>query len=292
VQQDQTRDFFHRIADRWQKQAIGSDDAYNIVNWRNQAVLSTLDELPTACRLLDVGCGTGQLAIEAAKRGLEAIGIDFAQDMIEQCMRNGREAGVNATFRCESFFQMSPKKPFDVISAQGFIEYISSDELELFLARSAAALRPGGAAVVGSRNRLFNIVSLNKFTEMERQLGLFEALLEEAIAFQTSATQEAAFSAVTKLERIDPQPASHPDTGIGVDVRYQYAPSELIKRARAYGFAPNKIYPIHYHALPISSVASHPALHGRLATAIQELAPADSRFVPYASSFVLDLRKI
>ncbi len=290
-QQEQTKSFFHRIADRWQKQAIGDDDTYNIVHWRNHAALSVLEDLGGK-RLLDVGCGTGQLVIEAAERGIDSLGIDFAEDMIEHCRANNKNDNRLARFRCESFFDLKESgEKFDVISAQGFIEYISSAELDLFLTRCDALLNRGGALAMGSRNRLFNVVSLNKFTQMERTLGIFDALVEEAMAFQASTTAEAAFAAIKQFEAIRPQPTSHPDTGIGVNLRYQFAPSELIYRARARGFVPHAIYPIHYHALPMTAVNASPAAHGKLATTIQELAPTDPCFIPYASSYVLDLRK-
>jgi hypothetical protein len=58
--------------------------------------------------------------------------------------------------------------------------------MEDFFDRAAAMLRPGGALVVGSRNRLYNAVSMNRFTEMERKLGVLDRLTAEAIAIQTS----------------------------------------------------------------------------------------------------------
>ncbi len=45
-----------------------------------------LDWLPadlTGKRLLDAGCGTGALAVEAARRGAEVVAIDVAPTLIE-----------------------------------------------------------------------------------------------------------------------------------------------------------------------------------------------------------------
>jgi len=38
-------------------------------------------------RLLDVACGTGALTAEAARRGAEAVGMDFAPTMIPDATR-------------------------------------------------------------------------------------------------------------------------------------------------------------------------------------------------------------
>lgn len=48
-----------------------------------QTLLSWLPEDLTGKRLLDAGCGTGMLAVEAARRGAEVVAIDVAPTLIE-----------------------------------------------------------------------------------------------------------------------------------------------------------------------------------------------------------------
>jgi 2-polyprenyl-3-methyl-5-hydroxy-6-metoxy-1,4-benzoquinol methylase len=287
-QQTQARTYFDDSARDWQSEAEGRTNEYNIIEARNRAALDIVSRFSTISAFLDVGCGTGQLAIEVAKRGIRSVGLDFAPDMIRIAKENNAKQGSDALFVCSSFLesQCAPAS-YDVISAQGLIEYISLDALEVFLDRCSAALRAGGSLALGSRNRLFNVVSLNLFTQMEVELGTIDRLIKESVCFGASASSEL-FANLGAHERIDPQPLSHPGTGIGVDVRYQFSPAELIKRAKRYGFTPNAIYPIHFHALPISFKHEHPNLHIEIA----KLAGLkDHRLVPYSSSFVLDLQK-
>ena len=212
AQQDETKRFFGAKADDWQREA--SDDAatYSVIHHRNRTVLHVLDGLGRGARFLDVGCGSGQLVIEAARRGMRAEGNDFADAMIENCQANRAAAGVAATFHRGSFFDL-PVQPeaFDAISALGFIEYLPLDGIMAFFERGFAMLRPGGALIVGSRNRLFNLLSLNAFTLLEAELGTVDALLRESVALQGSNSAEAAFAALRPLERTDPQPESHPE---------------------------------------------------------------------------------
>ncbi|SDX31515.1 Mg-protoporphyrin IX methyltransferase [Allochromatium warmingii] len=48
-----------------------------------QTLLSWLPEDLSGKRLLDAGCGTGMLAVEAARRGAEVVAIDVAPTLIE-----------------------------------------------------------------------------------------------------------------------------------------------------------------------------------------------------------------
>lgn len=292
-QQQQTREYFRSSASDWQRKSGNGSREYNVIEGRNQAVLAVLRAMPEAQRFLDVGCGTGQLVLATARLGFEATGVDFADEMIAQCMKNRASSGVNAGFVCASFFDLPVTDGYyDVISAQGFIEYISPEQLEDFFAVSQRMLRDGGALVVGSRNRLYNVFSLNEFTEIEMRLGLLDALLSESIALQAGVSQEAAFEAIRRHERIHPHPHSHPSTGISVDARYQYSPAELVGRLRKHGFIPKTLFPIHYHGLPPALKTGHPGVHSELANLIQELASTDPRLVPYCSSFSLHVQKL
>jgi 2-polyprenyl-3-methyl-5-hydroxy-6-metoxy-1,4-benzoquinol methylase len=149
--------------------------------------------------LLDVGCGTGQLAIEVSKKGWHSVGIDYAASMIDICRLNNHQAGANAEFHCVSFFDFDMKAAiYDIVSAQGFIEYISLDELDICFDLISKGLKSGGAIVLGSRNRLFNLHSLNEFSLLELRLNTVDKLLNESIIIQSSKSQ---LEAIEKLPR-------------------------------------------------------------------------------------------
>jgi len=49
-------------------------------------------------RLLDVGCGSGQLALMAAKDGLEVTGVDIADNWVERARTRAEAEGLRASF--------------------------------------------------------------------------------------------------------------------------------------------------------------------------------------------------
>jgi ubiquinone/menaquinone biosynthesis C-methylase UbiE len=72
----------------WMDKAGAYDSYFALVT--NQAIDAILDSFGTVQgkRLLDVGCGTGHLAANAAQRGAEAEGIDFASAMVATAAAN------------------------------------------------------------------------------------------------------------------------------------------------------------------------------------------------------------
>lgn len=55
-------------------------------------------DLKPGMRVLDVACGTGNLAIPAAKAGADVSGIDIAPNLIEQAISRAEAEGVKAAF--------------------------------------------------------------------------------------------------------------------------------------------------------------------------------------------------
>lgn len=50
------------------------------------------------CKLLDIACGSGQLALMAAKDGIEATGVDIAGNLIERARSRAQAEGLTARF--------------------------------------------------------------------------------------------------------------------------------------------------------------------------------------------------
>ncbi len=50
------------------------------------------------CTLLDVACGSGQLALMAAKDGIEVTGVDLADNLVERARARAQAEGLRACF--------------------------------------------------------------------------------------------------------------------------------------------------------------------------------------------------
>lgn len=54
--------------------------------------------VPPGSRLLDVGCGSGQLVLMAAKDGLDVTGVDIASNLIERARARAQAEGLRVRF--------------------------------------------------------------------------------------------------------------------------------------------------------------------------------------------------
>ena len=231
-QQKQTKDYFEKVSNEWYTKAnLNSNQVLNIINQRNQYVKKiAFNFLTKNAKTLDVGCGTGELVLELLKSNYDAQGIDFSKSMIKKAenlaAKNNFKKNV---FIHESFFEYKFDKKFDLISANGFIEYISEDELKKFLVKSYQLLSKNGILVINSRNRLFNVFSFNEFTKEEIKQKTLESLIKEFIYFNSGKNFKQIIKNRKKL-KLKTNLKKHSKTGINVDTRFQYTPFQLIDK--------------------------------------------------------------
>ena len=55
-------------------------------------------EVPAGCELLDVGCGSGQLALLAVRDGVKVTGVDIAPNLVQRAQARAKAEGLNARF--------------------------------------------------------------------------------------------------------------------------------------------------------------------------------------------------
>lgn len=98
-------------------------------------------------RVLDVGCGTGNAALAAARRGARVTGIDPAERLLEVARRRATGEGLEVVFaRGEAAAPGVPDGSFDAAVAMFSIIFAPSPEAAV--AGVARALRPGGRLAV------------------------------------------------------------------------------------------------------------------------------------------------
>jgi SAM-dependent methyltransferase len=104
-------------------------------------------------RVLDIGCGRGELVCEAVRRGAAAVGIDYSQAAIE--LSRERLDTMDEPLRGRAEFYLADAKglafeggSFDVVFLVDVYEHLYPYEIEHTLAEVKRVLRPGGRLIV------------------------------------------------------------------------------------------------------------------------------------------------
>jgi ubiquinone/menaquinone biosynthesis C-methylase UbiE len=105
-------------------------------------VLSRLTGPPPQ-RVIDIGCGTGFLALRFAELGHAVTGIDLAPRMIDQARRNADDLGLQVDFSVDDAAGLdSPSETYDLLVARHVLWNLP--EPRLGVAEWLRVLRPGG----------------------------------------------------------------------------------------------------------------------------------------------------
>ena len=110
-----------------------------------------LDWLPSDLggrRVLDAGCGTGALAIEAARRGADVVGIDISPTLIRLAAERA-PTDLPGSLRFLAGDMLGAERgAFDHVVAMDSVIHYGPDDMCDTLAALAARARPSGSSVV------------------------------------------------------------------------------------------------------------------------------------------------
>ncbi|QOR69321.1 methyltransferase domain-containing protein [Ruania alkalisoli] len=119
-------------------------------------------DITPGTRLLDVACGSGALAIPAARRGAEVTAVDIAAQMIELLAERARQAGVSVDGRVMDAHALDlPDNSYDVSVSQNGVTM--STQLVRAIGEMVRVTRPGGTVLVAAFGPLPRVEFLRVF---------------------------------------------------------------------------------------------------------------------------------
>ncbi len=102
-------------------------------------------ELAPGMKILDIGCGRGELTANLQARGYDIVGIDGSKDAI----KIAQATFPDARFVADDLFKVRfPGASFDRIFFLGIIEHLTDTEIKSFLAEFERLLRPSGRVII------------------------------------------------------------------------------------------------------------------------------------------------
>jgi SAM-dependent methyltransferase len=113
------------------------------------ALVELFNDYPPVGPVLDVGCGSGDLAIALAKRGLEVLGVDFVEAPVRQA--RGKAAALPLEIEQWLDFEVADAsrpallgRRFATVVDSGFMHVLDVEQTSRFVDDLAETLLPGG----------------------------------------------------------------------------------------------------------------------------------------------------
>lgn len=128
-----------------------SGDYAHFAQFLEPGALEFLDrlDLKPGTSMLDVGCGAGQIAIPAARRGVKVTGVDIASNLIEKARARAAAEGLDARFDEGDAEQLPyPDASFDVVVS--LIGAMFAPQPERVAAELLRVCKPGGRIVMAN----------------------------------------------------------------------------------------------------------------------------------------------
>lgn len=105
--------------------------------------------IPPGTRLLDVGCGAGQLTLPAARKGIRVTGLDLAANLVEQARTKAAAEGLTIQVDEGDAEDLPyPTASFDVVMS--LIGSMFAPRPELVASEMCRVCRPGGTIIMGN----------------------------------------------------------------------------------------------------------------------------------------------
>jgi trans-aconitate 2-methyltransferase len=123
-------------------------------------------------RVLDVGCGTGQLTAEIAIAGAEVVGLDQSPEMVAQARRNF----PRLRFEVSDARSFAVDAPFDAVFSNAVLHWVKPAGAAV--ERVWLALKPGGRFVAefGGRGNVSQLVGAIRAAMEQLGYATFDAL--------------------------------------------------------------------------------------------------------------------
>lgn len=120
-------------------------------------------------KIVECGCGTGEITIRLKKLGYEIIGVDISEAMLSAASKKACRKGLNIQFVQMDMCKLVLHRPVDcvIVPCDGINYLTSVKKVEEFFKSANLALKSGGRLIfdISSRYKLSQVLGLNTFSD-------------------------------------------------------------------------------------------------------------------------------
>lgn len=151
-------------------------------------------------RVLDVGCGTGDLTMAAkalADSTGEVYGTDASPEMIDLARRKVTRAGIDVTFQVDLIEKITfPDNQFDVVLSSLMMHHLPDDLKREGLAEIYRVLKPGGRLLIVDIESSSSGSVVQRFSDLMIQLHGGHTVMQNNVKKLIPLVEAAVFTGV------------------------------------------------------------------------------------------------
>jgi tellurite methyltransferase len=99
-------------------------------------------------RVLELGCGLGNLSLEAARRGASVTALDACPNAVADLQRRAQAEALAIQVREADLIEWTAADTYDTVVSIGLLMFFTCDDGRRVLQEIRRAVRPGGVAAV------------------------------------------------------------------------------------------------------------------------------------------------
>lgn len=108
-------------------------------------------------RIVDLGCGRGELSYALSRGGVAVLGLDYAESAIAIAQKTYEDIGLDTLrFMCADAAAWQTPERFDTIVMADVVEHLEPDALDALFAKAAQLLAPGGRLLIHTAPNLLH----------------------------------------------------------------------------------------------------------------------------------------
>ena len=158
---------------------------YRDIHGEIQEILNFLDLQPDHT-VLEIGTGTGEFALSAARHCSEVYAVDLSEGMLRFAEKKARSQGVsNVNFLLGGFLTYQHPIPVDVVVSQLALHHLPDFWKQIALMRMADMLRDGGKLCL--RDVVFNFDIRDYEISVEKFISRASKMMGDEFASRISA---------------------------------------------------------------------------------------------------------
>jgi len=248
---DDTRNYYDQNAHNYSNSYNLSGENYPANYYRLEVVKIIIEKFKIRCKVLDAGCGAGELLSYLCMNEFDATGCDLSEGMLGVA----KETVFKASGKKIPFFQtnlndlsMFKDNSFDHVFCLGVLPYIPESEEAICYRELSRILKPGGFLIGAHENELFDMFTFNRYTMRFFERNIYPVLEKNNTDLSLNECKNMLKELIPNYEK----PINKNPSKSARDIIFLKPENPLVlpEKLKEFGFTHQERHFYHFHALP------------------------------------------